>query len=89
MVDGLAGGFAVVDAYVVAVGVVLLIEQLLDRIDQVDQGDLLVAGGVEPRGDFFLRDDQCVALGDGVVVVDGERVVVFGDPVGCWYFCER
>jgi hypothetical protein len=47
---GLAGDLASVEADVVAVGGELAVQGGLDVVDELRQGELLLAGGVEPGG---------------------------------------
>ncbi len=59
----------------------LLVELVFDDRDELEEGALLFGGGLEPGGDFAARDDEGVALGDGVLVADGEGESVGGDVV--------
>lgn len=76
--DGLARGLASVEADVVAVGLVGLVEFRFRLVDELEDRALFFGGGVEPGRDEAARDDEGVAFGDGVLVVHGE-----GERVGC------
>ena len=78
--DRLTAGGGDVDANVPAVGVVRGIEVAADVVDEAEDGELLVWGGVEPGGDGAFGDDERVAGGDGVAIADGEGEGVGGDP---------
>ena len=80
--DGLAGGFADVDADVEAVGAVAAGDQLSASVEAGGQGRSLLGGGVEPGGDVPSRDDEQVAFADREGVPEGPREAVFeGDAV--------
>ena len=81
MHDRLAGGRACVEADVVAIGVQLGVERLLDLVDEgEDCGSILVRGG-EPIGDDALGDDERVAFCDRVLVADREGEIVLSNPL--------
>jgi hypothetical protein len=79
--DGLACGFADVDADVEAVGVVAAGEELSALVDGGCYGGSLLCRGVEPGRDVPPRDDQQVAFAHGEGIPEGPREPVFeGDP---------
>jgi hypothetical protein len=80
--DGLARGFADVDADVEAVGAVAAGGQVSASVDAGAQGRSLLGGGVEPRRDVLSRDDEQVAFAHREGVPEGPREAVFeGDAV--------
>ena len=80
--DGLARGFADVDADVEAVGAVAAGDQLSASVDAVGQGRSLLGGGVEPGRDVPSRDEEQVAFAHREGVPEGPRQAVFeGDAV--------
>ena len=87
--DGLTGSFPGIDADVVAVGVELLIDLLLDDIDELEEGRALVGCGVEPSGDEAARDDEGVAGAYREAVAKGKGKGIARDPGGCGSFEER
>ena len=68
----LAGDLTRVEADVVALRSELLVELALYFRDELEEGALFLGSGLEPGGDFAARDDEGVALGDWVLVADGE-----------------
>src|SRR5512139_1020817 len=70
----LAAGLAVVDADVVAVGLVMAVDDVLGARQRLQQRGLLGFGGVEQGGEMAARDDDGVAQRDWetVTVNDGE-----------------
>ena len=70
---GLAGSLVFVDADVVSVGVVLVVEVLAHAVEEGEEGKALLGGGVGDGGDVPAGDDEGVA---GVVVAEGEGEVV-------------
>src|SRR5512139_729900 len=80
---GLAAGLAVVDADVVAVRLVVLVEDLLGVRQRLEQRGLLGFGGLEQGGDVAARDDDGVTQRDGKAVAVGDGELVLGeDAVG-------
>jgi len=72
----LPGGFAVVDADVVAVRMKCCIQTELRAIEQSQHRLALVAGDIEKRANVAPRDDEHMTGGDGETVADdyGELV---------------
>ena len=77
--DRLAGGFAVVDADVVAVRRELLVQGFLGLVHGLENGRFFDGLQFEEGLNVTLGDDEGVALGDGVPVPDGECVIGLGD----------
>jgi hypothetical protein len=77
MEDGLACGFADVDADVEAVGVVTAGEELSALVDGGCYGGSLLRRGVEPGRDVPSRDDQQVAFAHREGIPEGPREPVF------------
>jgi hypothetical protein len=61
--DGLSGSGSAVESDVVTVGGGLesFVEELLDGVDELEDGGLFRGGGVEPCWDEAAGDDQCVS----------------------------
>jgi len=80
--DGLPAGRVHVEADVVAVRSPRApLELGADLVDEVEDGELLLAGGVEPGGNLAPGDDQRVAMADRVAVTNGERKLVGCHPL--------
>lgn len=73
--DGLAGGLADVDADVEAVGEVFGRDGFFGDRERAQKLALFLPRSVEPRGDVALRDDESVAITDGVGVPEAENVL--------------
>ncbi len=82
VLGGIAGGGAGVEAHVVAVGVEGVIEGGLHFGEQGEERVVFGEGGVEPRGEWALGDDQRVAGGDRLGIGGGEGEGVFVGPGG-------
>jgi len=74
---GLAAGLAVVDADVVAVRLVVLVDDVPGVRQRLQQRGLLGFGGFEQGGEMAARDDDAVAERDGeaIAVDDGEFIL--------------
>ena len=54
---GLASGLVLIDADVVSVGVVLVVEVLVHAVEEGEEGEALLGGGVGDGGDVAAGDD--------------------------------
>src|SRR3569623_144138 len=77
--NGLTAGRTVVDADVVAVGLVVLVEDVLRLRQHPEQRSLLGFGGLEQRGDVTARNDHRMPERDGKPVAIGHGEFIFGD----------
>lgn len=82
VLDGLPGGGAGVEAHVVPVWPVAVVEQRLHLVDQVHQVEALVARRLPPGGDETARHDQGMTFTHRVGVSDRERGTVHRQPGG-------
>ena len=61
---------------------VLVVEVLAHAVEEGEEGEALLGGGVGDGGDVPAGDDEGVAGGEGVVVAEGEGEVVLVNEVG-------
>lgn len=76
VVDRLARCAADVDPDVVALGMMLLVECILGLPEHSIDGQPLAGGKIKVTGHMTPRNHERVALGDGVLVEDGEDEVI-------------
>ena len=81
VLDGLARNLSRVQADVVAVRVVAVVEQALHLVDKVDEGDALLPRCVEPRHNKAACDHQRVTWADRIGVEDCEGEGVAREPL--------
>jgi hypothetical protein len=77
MEDGLASGFAVIQANVEAIRMQIILEPLPGLSDQCPQSGLSVSRKLVDAGNVLLRDHQCVALRDRECVPQNDSDVTF------------
>ena len=79
----LAAGLAVVDADVVAVRLVVLVDDVPGVRQRLEQRGLLGLVGVEQGSEVAARDDDAVAERDGKAIAVDDGEFIFGeDAVG-------
>ncbi len=79
---GLAGGFADVDADVVAIGVEVLVEEGSGSPGEGEEGSVFLIGGVEEACDVAEGDEEEVAGARRELVIAGVAEGVCEDYVG-------
>lgn len=80
VLDGLPRRRTAVETDVVAIGAELDVQVALDDVEELEDGELLFAGRVEPLREHTARNDQRVAVGDREEVTEGEGERVLRDP---------
>lgn len=77
----LSGGFGDVDSDVEAIGVEAVLDDCLDVVQEEPATVLDVHAQVEVAGGVDFGDDEGVAGGDGILVIDGKGHGGFGDDL--------
>ncbi len=89
MRDGLPCHLPDVDPNVIAIGMVAGIQELLCPVDNVQDRDLLIPGGLEIIGEMPFRDDQQVSPAHRVPIKPCIHKVMLDDHLLCINPAER
>jgi hypothetical protein len=76
----LTGSDSSVEADVVAVGTVFVVELVLYLVDEQEEVGPFLRCRLPPSGDGPVGDDENMTPADGIPVLDGEAGPVAGDP---------